>query len=166
MFESFHIIGYDELYFKEKIMKEVSKLYNDKENEYLYARDIEIIQLNKFCCRNLPILLSSIISDFAGPILNGNKIIENIFPIPPEIIIGPEGEDLPAKKKNSFIIFNNIQNEVVNYGYGHIFYEKKIYKEMVIHIPKAFVIISQFPFFKIFIELYKEIFEIFLYIIQ
>jgi len=59
------------------------------------------------------------------------------------------------------VIFSNIQNEVVNYGYGHIFYEKKIYKEIIIHVPKAFVIISQYPFFRIFNQLSEEILELF-----
>ena len=162
MFESFLIIGYDDLYFQEKIGNKALKLRNEIENLNTKEKKIEKMQFNKFYCRNLPTILSSITSDFTGPILNGKQIIENVFPIPPVIFLELEGKDFAFEKKNYFVIFSNIQNEVVNYGYGHIFYEKKIYKEVVIHLPKAFVIISQYPFFRIFNELCNEILELFI----
>ena len=162
MFENFLIIGYDDLYFQEKIVKQALETRNKMENlNVKEKKNIDKMQFSKFYCRNLPTILSSITSDFKGPILNGNQIIENVFPIPPEILLELEGKDLPSEKKNPFIIFSNIQNEVVNYGYGHIFYEKKIFKEMVMHVPKAFVIISQYPFFRIFNKLCSEILELF-----
>ena len=162
MFESFFIIGYDDLYYQEKIIKKTSVLINDKKEE-LNSKEKKNSEkiFSKFYCRNLPTILSSITSDFTGPILNGNQIIENVFPIPPAILYDFEGKEIPNEKKNNFVIFSNIQNEVVNYGYGHIFYEKKNYKEIVLYIPKAFVIISQYPFFRIFNQLCEEILELF-----
>ena len=162
MFESFFIIGYDDLYYQEKIINLALKFHNDKKEELnLKEKKNSEKIFNKFCCRNLPTILSSITSDFTGPILNGNQIIENVFPIPPTILLDFEGTEIPNEKKNNYVIFSNIQNEVVNYGYGHIFYEKKIYKEIIIHVPKAFVIISQYPFFRIFNQLSEEILELF-----
>ena len=162
MFESFFIIGYDDLYYQEKIIKKTSMLINDKKEE-LNSKEKKNSEkiFSKFYCRNLPTILSSITSDFTGPILNGNQIIENVFPIPPAILYDFEGKEIPNEKKNNFVIFSNIQNEVVNYGYGHIFYEKKNYKDIVLYIPKAFVIISQYPFFRIFNQLCEEILELF-----
>ena len=62
---------------------------------------------------------------------------------------------------NDFVVFSNIQNGVVNYGYGHIFYETKIIEDYKLYIPKAFVIISQYPFFSTFNRLCNEIKELF-----
>ena len=80
-------------------------------------------------------------------ILNGDLIIKNVFPIPPEIFVDFEGKEVSSEKKNYFLIFSNIQNNVVNYGFGYIFYERKVANEIIIHVPKAFMIISQYPFF-------------------
>ena len=156
MFESFLIIGYDELYYQEKIINSALKLYNETKN----SKENDKMTLPTFYCRNLPTILSSITSDFSGPILNGNKIIENVFPIPPEILLEIDKQELPKDKKYKYncVIFSNIQNEVVNYGFGFIFHEKKIINEKLkVNIPKAFVIISQYPLFNIFNKLCKEI---------
>ena len=159
MFESFLIIGYDDIYFQEKIVKAASQIHetiNLKEK-----KKAEDIQFKKLYCRNLPTILNSITSDFTGPILNGNQIIENVFPIPPLILIDVEDKGLPTDKKNHFAIFSNIQNNVVNYGFGYIFYEKKVHDKLKLYMPKAFVIISQYPFYSIFNRLCEEIKELF-----
>ena len=166
MFESFLIIGYDDLYYQEKILKLVMKMdFNSIEVKDKKLR--EEIQYYKVHCRNLPTILNSITSDFSGPILNGNKIIENVFPIPPDILVEIENKEnenkgISLEKKNNYVIFSNIQNEVVNYGFGYIFYEKKIHESYKIYLPKAFVIISQYPLFNIFNKLCEEIKELFI----
>ena len=159
MFESFLIIGYDEPYYQENIIDPVLKLYNETAKN---LKENEKMTFPKFYCRNLPTLLSSISSDFTGPMLNGNQIIEKVFPIPPPILLEIDNSELPKDKKYNFVIFSNIQNEVVNYGFGFIFHEKKIINEKLkVNIPKAFVIISQYPLFNIFNKLCKEIKELF-----
>ena len=166
MFESFLIIGYDDLYYQEKILKLVMKMdFNSIEVKDKKLK--EEIQYYKVHCRNLPTILNSITSDFSGPILNGNKIIENVFPIPPDILVEIENKEnenkgISLEKKNNYVIFSNIQNEVVNYGFGYIFYEKKIHESYKIYLPKAFVIISQYPLFNIFNKLCEEIKELFI----
>ena len=86
MFENFLIIGYDELYFQEKILNVALNLRNNQsENNKTPSKNKKNSEKsNKFCCRNLPIILSSITSDFEGMVLNGDLIIKNVFPIPPE----------------------------------------------------------------------------------
>ena len=98
-------------------------------------------------------------SDYSGQILNGKKIIENVFPIPPAIIIPDIDIDKNIQKifLNDIVIFSFIQEEIVNYGYAHIFYEKNNFEEIKIYVPKAFVIISQYPYFKMFSQLSNEI---------
>ena len=171
MFENFLIIGYDDLYYQEKIIKGAIEVCQQK-NE-MYSKDKKKQEdFKKLSCRNLPTILNSITSDFSGPILNGNQIIENVFPIPPYIYIDDEdNKDNKDKEKDKianidkkmyFVIFSNIQNNVVNYGFGKIFYEKKIHDKIKIYIPKAFVIISQYPFYNIFDQLCFEIKELFI----
>ena len=163
LFENFLLIGYDDLYFQEIISKEALNIKNSqKENNKISSKDKKNSEKSiKFCCRNLPIILNSITSDFDGPILNGDLIIKNVFPIPPEIFIEIEGKDFSPDKKNYFLIFSNIQNNVVNFGFAYIFYAKNVFNEIKIHVPKAFVIISQYPFFRIFYNLCEEILELF-----
>ena len=167
MFESFLILGYDDLYYQEKIIKGVNEMCSQKNDNNSKEKKQE--EFKKIFCRNLPTILSSITSDFSGPILNGNQIIQNVFPIPPLIYIDDEDNKEKEKdkiafidKKMYFVIFSNIQNNVVNYGFGKIFYEKKIHEKIKIYIPKAFVIISQYPFYNIFNELCVEIKELFI----
>ena len=90
-----------------KINSNLIKNKKSKKNIKKQDEDIFI----EFRCRNLPTIINSITSDFNGPILNGNRIIENVFPIPPLILI--EIEDNEKKKaisfeiKHYFVIFSN-----------------------------------------------------------
>ena len=120
MFESFLIIGYDELYFQEKILKGAIEICSQK-NETNSKDKKKQEEFKKLFCRNLPTILNSITSDFTGPILNGNQIIENVFPIPPMIIVDDDeikdkdkdkDKSTSIEKKNYFVIFSNIQNNV------------------------------------------------------
>ena len=162
MFESFLILGYDDIFFQEKILKSALKLAKNHLKKNI--REVEdIINLEKdisikFYYRNLPTILNIITSDFSGTILDQKKIIENVFPVPPEIVVSNIGKDkLFNDKKYKCVVFSNIHNEVVNYGYGHIFYETKVHEYLNIYVPKAFVIISQYPFYDIFNKICEEI---------
>ena len=164
MFESFLIIGYDDIYITEKILKTALSTLEITKNQMNIIEDqinYEMTNLINFYCRDLPTILNTITSDFSGEILDQKKIIENVFPVPPKIFFSYEYFDLKPKKMNDFVVFSNIQNGVVNYGYGHIFYETKIIEDYKLYIPKAFVIISQYPFFSIFNRLCNEIKELF-----
>ena len=77
-------------------------------------------------------------------------LIKNVFPIPPNIFFtSPTNFNFEPQETN--VIFSNIQNDVVNIYYAYIFYEKYYaYNKSFIYIPKAFVILSQYPFFNTF----------------
>ena len=165
MFESFLLIGYDDLYYQEKIIPYAIDINNNIKNEPIKEKEKkknDDIIFRRFRCRNLPTILNSITSDFTGPILTGDQIILDVFPLPPEILCDPfENKDIPPEIKTNHVIFSNIQNNVVNYGYAYIFYEKKNHEKLKIYIPKAFVIISQYPLFNIFTKLCEEIKDLF-----
>ncbi len=158
LLESFLILGYEETYFQEIIEKNLqlinisqemekidSKMKKGSDNKYIYK---------EYKCRNLPTILGSITSNYEGEIFDGNQIIEKVFPIPPSIYYGIQ-DTIPVESTN--VVFTNIQNNVVNIGYAFIFYENKILNKLKIYIPKAFVIISQYPLFNIFNHLCLEV---------
>ena len=160
LIENFLIIGYEDLYFQEIIAQNLQPVnfIQEIDNPYIKGRkglDIKIY-LKEYKCRNLPTILSSISSDFNGEMLDGNKIVEKVFPIPPSIYYGTVENHSPEIEGTN-VVFTNIQNEVVNIGYGFIFYYLKIVNKLTIYMPKAFVIISQYPYFKIFNLLCEEI---------
>ena len=157
LIENFLIIGYEDIFFQEVILKNLPSFnpnqeYEKNENKGKKGSD------NKMYCkeyktRSLPTILGSISSNFTGGIFDGNQIIEKVFPFPPCCYYGYI--DYPHEPTN--VVFTNIQNNVVNIGYGFIFYENKLVNKLKISLPKAFVIISQYPFFNIFNHLCKEV---------
>ena len=157
LIENFLIIGYEEIYFQEVIYKnfQLSNLNPEFEKNEIKSRKGSDIKLccKEYKCRCFPTILGSISSDFSGGIFDGNQIIEKVFPIPPCCYYGYN--EYPHEPIN--VVFTNIQNNVVNIGYAYIFYENKIINKLKIYLPKAFVIISQYPFFNIFNHLCKEV---------
>ena len=158
LIENFLIIGYEDLYFQEVIFQnlQTSNLIQEVDKAEIKGRKGSDSKLyfKEYKCRNLPTILSSISSNFNGGIFDGNQILEKVFPIPPSVYYG-NTENYPQEFTN--VVFTNIQNNVVNIGYGFIFYDFKLVNKLKIYIPKAFVIISQYPYFKIFNQLCKEI---------
>ena len=154
LIEYFLIMGYEELYIKEKIIKNInSKIeLNEKENENSKEKKIY-----NFKCGHLPTILSSISTKFSEPIAREELLIKNVFPIPPNIFFtSPTNFNFEPQETN--VIFSNIQNDVVNIYYAYIFYEKYYaYNKSFIYIPKAFVILSQYPFFNTFKNFCKEL---------
>ena len=140
LLENFMIIGYDDIYFQEIILKNLKPINQEIEKvEVKTMTDSDIDLCKEYKCRNLPTILGSISSSFIGDILDGNQIIEKVFPFPPCVYYG-DIDIFPNEPTN--VVFTNIQNNVVNIGYGFIFYDCKTVNKLKIIIPKAFVIIS------------------------
>ena len=160
LLENFLIIGYEDIYFQEVILKNIQQANNNPENEKPEIKrkgsDTKIY-FREYKPRNLPTILGSISSDFSEGIFDGNQIIEKVFPIPPQVYYGFWEAPSQDVLSQTNVVFTNIQNNVVNIGYAYIFYENKINNKYKICMPKAFVIISQYPFFNIFNTLCKEI---------
>ena len=157
LIEYFLIMGYDESYIQEKIIKNFnSQTQIELESAEQKSKKLnpEIKILNEYKCRNLPSILFSLGSNFSDPLESENELIKRVFPIPPSVLYTIIDNFLYDPMAND-VVFSNIQNTVVNIGYAHIFYESKnILDNIRIYIPKAFVIISQYPLFltlKIFV---------------
>ena len=163
LIEYFLIMGYEESYIQEKIIKnftiqtqaelELAEQKNKKLNP-----DSKI--LNEYKCRNLPSILFSLGSNFSEPLESEDDLIKDVFPVPPSVlysIIDKDNTTIYEPMSND-VVFSNIQNTVVNIGYAHIFYESKnILENIRIYIPKAFVVISQYPFFNTFKSICMEL---------
>ena len=164
LLENFLIIGYEDTYLQEVIYKNIQNIINQEpekmdkiETKMRKGSDTKGIY-REYKCRNLPTILGSISSNFDGSIFDCNQIIEEVFPVPPSIYYAYQ-ESSPSDSFN--IVFTNIQNKVVNIGYGYSFYENKSINKLKLYIPKAFVIISQYPLFNIFNQLCIQIKKLF-----
>ena len=160
LIEYFLIMGYDESYIQEKIIKNFnSQTQIELESAEQKSKKLnpEIKILNESKCRNLPSILFSLGSNFSDPLESENELIKRVFPIPPSVLYTIIDNFLYDPMAND-VVFSNIQNTVVNIGYAHIFYESKnILDNIRIYIPKAFVIISQYPLFLTFKNICMEI---------
>ena len=159
LLDNFLIIGYEEIYLEQVIIKrlDLKDFYQIKEKRNnIGEKDLNGVSIiNEYKCKNFPTILSSISSNFNEGNLDGNQIIHKVFPIPPSIYYS---NDEVYRPYDTNVIFTYIHNNNVNIGYGFIFYElKKINNKLKICMPKAFVILSQYPYFKVFTHLCREI---------
>ena len=162
LLENFLIIGYEDIYVQEVIYKNLQNNVSqeNEKNEKIEQKSKKGTdsRLKEYKCRNLPTIVGSISSNFDGAIFDCNQIIEKVFPLPPSAYYTFQDCN-PQDTTN--IVFTNIQNNVVNIGYGYTFYEKKSINKLNLYLPKAFVIISQYPLFIIFNQLCIQIKKLF-----
>ena len=153
LIDYFLIIGYEDIYIQEKLIKDIqnkgiSLLNNNKTNIY---------QLKQY-----PTVLSSISSDYEGDIIDDEDIIKNIFPSETIDIYYNKGDntDLDLSPKN--IIFTKKEDSIMNNGFAYLFYESIALPNMFrIFLPKIFVIISKYQFYSTFNQICKEIHNLF-----
>ena len=147
LIDYFLIIGYEEKYIQQKIIK----LIQNQEKPIN----------NKFKSEQYPTILSSISSDYRDEIIADEDIIKYIYPETPNILYNA-GDNLELDIKEKNIIFSKYDNNVMNIGYAYTFYEFITMPNRIrIFIPKAFVIITQYPYFITFNQICKEIYKLF-----
>ena len=161
LIEYFLIVGYEESYIQEKIINKIifnpnvlTELEEQEKKNKKISQESKVFNEYKF--RDLPTILSSISTNFPKPMIPEKLIIKNVFPIPPSVFY-MEVDNFKHELVPLDIVFTNIHNDEVNIGYSYIFYESKIIEKVKIYIPKAFVIISQYPFFMIYKKICKEL---------
>ena len=161
LIEYFLIMGYEESYIQEKIIKNFS-IQTQTELELAEQKNKKLNPeskiLNEYKCRNLPSILFSLGSNFSEPLESEDDLIKDVFPVPPSVLYSIIDNTTIYEPMSNDVVFSNIQNTVVNIGYAHIFYESKnILENIRIYIPKAFVVISQYPFFNTFKSICMEL---------
>lgn len=136
LIEYFAVVGYEESILKEFIIPEYPKK--------------QLIS---------PTVLSSITSKNDYGIVDNDLIIKQIYPDNPQII--PIANPLPSPTNliYSFCFDTyNGQSKQFYVCYAYLFYET--FKGYQYHIPKAFCIISQYPFFTTFKKISENLYKI------
>ena len=138
LMEFFVVIGYEE-----KIIKELGSKILEKQNVHLELT-----------------ILSSAISDLAYKIFSPDNIIKQVYPDKPKIIVSePELE-----KKQTNVVFSSCfdstdgKKKVCYSCYALKFYEKYKENKTIYLVPKAFLILSQYPYFTTFYKICKIIY--------
>ena len=140
LMDFFVIIG-----FEEKILNELGSRIIEEQDENLELT-----------------ILSSAISDLAYKIFSPDNIIKQIYPDKPKIMIA-DPENVP---KPSDVVFSSCfdstdgKKKVFYSCYALKFYEKYKDNKIEYYVPKAFLILSQYPYFATFYKICKSIYEI------
>ena len=164
LIEYFSIIGYTEVFIPELIS--TFKLNQTNTNTNNNTNNINQSTLkNKNPYR--PTVLSSITSKNDYGIIDNELIITQLFPDNPRIILYENNQPEPEKSSviYSFCFDSSDGKKKLFYTcFGYLFYE--LYKipnqnsdEAYYYIPKAFCIISQYPFFNTFYLICKNIYN-------
>lgn len=142
LINSFLIIGY-----------EIEKLEEDLYKLFLNTNNLNSASRLVYNNSNHPTLIGHITSNYSYNNFNEDDIIISVFPNIPKIFFNQKGYG-PTYS----VIFKLNNNNKIFYGYSYIFYENIILKNGVIsNIPKAFCIISEYPFFSVYKLFCKQI---------
>ena len=190
LMDIFMIVGYENTYINEKIIKDINKVFdpnNSKENEEEEEEEEEeevkeknisnIKEVNEngygqYKCDSYPTIISSITSDLDSREKEENKkdfsildfqfYLEMCLCSNPIIYFTNEKEKIPKEKiKVKDYIPSIITVKADTFCYSYMFYEEKQDKKITIFIPKYFLIVSKYQYYKIFHEICSDILNIF-----
>ncbi|MCQ2817795.1 MAG: hypothetical protein MJ252_11070 [archaeon] len=164
LINSFMILGYEQCYIRNELLEQIEekeKLTASASNE----TQQESANFKEFNEAERPTLLS-IISNLSDPKFRDFDLIRNIiFPNPPGILYTNNESSSHNKNPYSCIFsettdVNGVEKNIT-YLYSYIFYEEKKEKKKKLLIPKAFCIISGYPFFSLFYDICIKIYTLF-----
>ena len=154
LIDYFLIIGYEDIYIQEKIIKDIESIDISTSNTNT--------KTNIYKSKNYPTVLSSISSDYEGEIIDDEEIIKNIFPSGEINIYFNKGDNIDIDLNPKTLIFSKKEKDIINNGFTYIFHEGiTLPNRTRIFIPKIFVIISQYKFYSTFYNICKEIHNLF-----
>lgn len=151
LIDYFLIIGYETVLSKGEISVEQTSCSTEKSMTKSSIDISESIDNIKTC---EPCVLSNIASEYCDSMLDEDIILQLVFPSPPQIIFKEDSTQIPSGYNVIFFINGDTvdaKTKIIFHGYARVFYEKRITKQNeIIYVPKAFCIISQFPFFTVY----------------
>ena len=158
LIEYFSIIGYTEIFIPEliSILKQNKNTNNNTNNNQSSLKS-----KNPYS----PTVLSSITSKNDYGIVDNELIITQLYPENPKLISYEINQPEPEKSNviYSFCFDSNDGKQKIFYTcFGYKFYElyKDVNTDEKYYIPKAFCIISQYPFFNAFFLICKNIYNL------
>ena len=154
LIEYFGIIGYSETFIPELI----SSIKNS--NSYLNSNtQSQLKNISPYP----PTVLSSITSNNDYGIVDNELIITQLYPDNPKIFIVEQNQPEPEKSNAIYsFCFDSLdgQTKLFYTCFGFKFYEIFKDEEDKYYIPKAFCIISQYPFFNAFFNICSNLYDI------
>ena len=160
LIEYFLIIGYETSFIQNEIIKGIEEQEKDKQLPPPSQNDVKVFR--EYKCETQPTILNSISSNYNNEMLENDMIINLCFPSPPNIYYSSSENKQYEPNQFSVVFFLNgdsldDQTKIPFHGYTFIFYESQSTKtNKKIFIPKAFTVISQYPFFCLFNTLCKD----------
>ena len=154
LIEYFGIIGYSETFIPELI----SSIKNS--NSYLNSNtQSQLKNISPYP----PTVLSSITSNNDYGIVDNELIITQLYPDNPKIFMVEQNQPEPEKSNAIYsFCFDSLdgQTKLFYTCFGFKFYEIFKDEEDKYYIPKAFCIISQYPFFNAFFNICSNLYDI------
>lgn len=154
LIEYFGIIGYSETFIPELISSIKNLNSNPNSNNQSQLKNISPYP---------PTVLSSITSNNDYGIVDNELIITQLYPDNPKIFIVEQNQPEPEKSNAIYsFCFDSLdgQTKLFYTCFGFKFYEIFKDEEDKYYIPKAFCIISQYPFFNAFFNICNNLYDI------
>ena len=153
LIDYFLIVGYEDIYIQEKIIKEIqSKEISPSSNT----------KTSIYKAKDYPTVLSSISSDYEGEIMDDEDIIRSIFPSQEIDIYYNKGDNMDLNLNPKNMIFYKQERNIMTNCFAYIFYEGiTLTNRTRVFLPKIFIIISQYSFYSTFNNICKEIHNLF-----
>ena len=185
LIDVFLIIGFENIYIEEQIIKDIKSVLEsnnskiNEENKYKAAeyisslKDIQENGYGEYKCQEYPSVISSITSDLESGAKEDNYFfstanfdfqfcLEICLCSSPLIYFSTDKEKIPKEKISTKDYFPYIvTNDANNYCFSYMFYESKKFDKINLYIPKLFCIVSKYPYYKVFHEICKDIYQIF-----
>ena len=154
LIEYFGIIGYSETFIPELISSIKNSNSNPNPNNQSQLKNMSPYP---------PTVLSSITSNNDYGIVDNELIITQLYPDNPKIFIVEQNQPEPEKSNAIYsFCFDSLdgQTKLFYTCFGFKFYEIFKDEEDKYYIPKAFCIISQYPFFNAFFNICSNLYDI------
>ena len=179
LIDIFMIAGYENIYINEQIIKYVNKvldpknLNNEEVNENISSlNDINQKGYGQYKCEVFPSILSSVTSDLESGEKEEDNYFYNIFGFQfylemclcttPYIYFATDKQKLPQELINpKDYIPTIITSESYNFCYSYLFYEEIKDNKITFYIPKLFIIVSKYQYYKTLHEICLDIYNIF-----
>ena len=163
LIECFNIIGYMEVHMGE-IIKEIKKNFEKNNETIIKIKKMNMNYLKEYKSTINPIIINSISSNSEKEnFIDFDLLIKSIFPSLPSIYYNliENSKDYKIDSYN-VIFYLDIEQKKPIYSFSFVFYEMiHVSNSLKIHVPKVFNILSQYPYFIEFNNLFEHIYKLF-----
>ena len=180
LMDIFMIAGYENIYINEQIIEDITKVLDPKNKDNEQKKNISNIKeinekgYGEYKCEVYPSILSSVTSDLESGEKEEDNYFYNIFDFQfylemclcttPTVYFVKDKQKIPEELiKSKDYIPTIITADAYNFCYSYLFYEEKTDNtgKITFYIPKLFMIVSKYQYYKVFHEICVDILNIF-----